>query len=724
MPEIDKHIIEQYFGNPKAYWRDDEYFTLNPLRLDNNVGSFHISASKGCYKDHATNEGGSVIDLLMSKGLTKKEACKLVFGESFTQRLESDIDYYDEWYDENLKSLGLRLVRNRNFSDSKQFYWQHSKNNGASWEKGKNGIQPTLYNLHKLVPSKIVFFCEGEGNAECVQNICINPDYSASTSGGAESWTNKIQDQSIRFLKDKTVYIFPDNDEPGYKFSQKVLKSLRIAKIDAYIVELPGLKDLEIIKNGKLIREKQDVKNWIESGKTFEDLLNACNDEKRKIDELENSESPLAWKDIKKLTTGMEKFTALDLVFELFYQKRYNVVLNRAEIRKIGTAEWTPVTDRIFLTIWKEINQNLTDSIGAIKKDVLEASMESISGNDYDPFIDWTENIPVIEVKEDEDSELKKFLSYFILEKPEQSQLFQSVMRRWLVATYSLLAKRTKHNEICPVLSGRQGIGKNRFLDKLFETIPREYCYTGAIQADNKDSRKRVATMAVIHLDEFDSTTGKSDTSSLKSLITSKEFTDRLPYGRLDIQLERRCSFIASINTDTSILMDDSGNRRFPTFRLNSIMLNELLLLDTSKIWGEIKFITEVLQEPTTFSEEEVKLFEEINEDFRKIEAFEEYVDEFFMNKPQEEFDEKEILSASEIIDQIQSESIKRLLTRDKVGKILKKKNFKQIRSNGVRKYLIYKKSREDQHSQAKLISQHQDEIKEFEANCQLGIAV
>ncbi|MCW7494663.1 toprim domain-containing protein [Leptospira sp. 2 VSF19] len=724
MPEIDKYIIEQYFSTPNSYWREDEYYTLNPLRLDKNIGSFHISASKGCYIDHATSEGGSIIDLFVNKGFTKKEACRIVYGESFPQSLESNIFYYDEWYDENLKFLGLRLVRNRNVTENKQFIWQHSKDNGATWEKGKNGIQPTLYNLHKVVPSKIVFFCEGEGNAECVQNICIHSDYSATTSGGAESWTNKIEAQSISFLKDKTVYIFPDNDDAGSKFSQKVLKSLRKAKIDSYIVELPGLKELAIIKNGKLISEKQDVKNWIESGKSFEDLISACNIEKQKSEEFENSDSSLTWKNIKKLTIGMDKFTALDLVFEHIYKKRYNVVLNRAEIRKLDSEEWLPVTDRLFLTIWKEINQNLNDSIGLIKKDILEASMESISGNDYDPFIDWTQNIPVIEVKEGEESELEKFLSYFVLEKPEQSHLFQKVIRRWLVATYSLLAKRTKHNEICPVLSGKQGIGKNRFLDKLFETIPREYFYTGAIQADNKDSRKRVATMAVIHLDEFDSTTGKSDTSSLKSLITSKEFTDRLPYGRLDTQLERRCSFIASINTDTSILMDDSGNRRFPTFRLKSIMLNELLLLDTVKIWGEIKFITEIIQEPTTFSEEEVRMFEEINEEFRKIEAFEEYVDEFFSNKQDVNFDTKEILGASEIIDQIESETVKRLLTIDKVGKIMKKKGFFQMREKGVRKYLIYKKSKIDNSLQQKLESKHSREIKSLESNCQMGLAI
>ena len=76
---IDSYSIERIF--PGGKWKKDEYWITSPLRADSRPNSFHISKD-GMYYDHATNEGGDLIDLISrSKNLSKKESAELIANE-------------------------------------------------------------------------------------------------------------------------------------------------------------------------------------------------------------------------------------------------------------------------------------------------------------------------------------------------------------------------------------------------------------------------------------------------------------------------------------------------------------------------------------------------------------------------------------------------------------------------------------------------------------------
>lgn len=690
--DVCRSVIEEYFSSEGAYWKGDEYWTRNPLRADKNIGSFHIS-TKGCWIDHAEGQtSGHIVELLMeTEGITQKEANFICYGEpdynSYSKRTLKPV-IYDKWFDENYQPLNVRLVRDRNREASKQFYWQYTNDHGTNWLKGKNGIKPTLYNLQKVRDSQVVFFVEGEGNVESVQDICKDSKYSATTSGGVSSWSSNTSQSAVRFLENKTVYIFPDNDLEGEGYARKVLKTLRDSGIKASINNIPGLEDLKIIKNGKQITEKQDIKNWIEAGGSFEELIKICESVTSLETQNYDKKQEDIWLHVKKHTKDLDKFSMVEYVLNNVYDYKYNVVLNQVDIRLKGEESWILIDQRKFLTLWKEINIRL--SAGRISQEILEACLIAHSVNDFDPFLEWCNEIKRIEYMDSSESELNIFFSCFDFETQPELELFKFVMKRWLVAVFSLLAGRIDKNEICPVLSGKQGIGKNRFVDKLFESIPRKYIFTGSIQADNKDSRKRIATMALINLDEFDATTRRSDISALKSIITSTEFTDRLPYGKMDITLKRRASFIASINMEESILADETGTRRFPAFRIQNISLDKVMALDTSKLWGEIKYLVEVENEPCFFSKEEQQTIEIGNDRFKKREAFEEYVNQNFRIEKDDIYCHVKYKTSFEIIDSIESKSVVSQLTTDKVGKIMKRLNYTQKRINNVRTWIFY----------------------------------
>ncbi|TGL18021.1 hypothetical protein EHQ47_18470 [Leptospira bourretii] len=688
--QISKETIEQFFGSPLAFWREDEYFTLNPLRADRNVGSFHINVN-GKWFDHATKEGGGIIELLSkSEKISEKEAYHKLFGENYLNKRLSNPKIFDKWYDTNYQLLNLRLVKSYDHFGNRIFYWQNSLD-GVDWKRGKKNKKTLLYNLLNVRNAKIVFFVEGEGCVESIQQVLENPDYSATTTGSASSWTPKIKVECVSLLQGKIVYIMPDNDDEGRAYAQQVYDSLSSNNIEVYILDLPGLKDIQIKKDNSLVFEKQDVADWLNAGNKINTILELCEQVRKSNTKPSSNNLPLDWKTIKDLVRNCDTFAAIDIVLRNRYEKRFNKVTYQADIRLIGSNEWLTVDDRLFQTLWKDINTGLDGSGKRISSELLHAALNSISGDDYDPFIEWAERIQLRNFEEEGDSELAKLFSYLKTESEREDDFFKLAMTRWLIGFYRLMLNQVEKNEICPVISGRQGIGKNRLIDKLFESIDRKYIFTGSIQADNKDSRKRIATMALINLDEFDATTRKSDISALKSLITSTEFIDRLPYGRTDTFLKRRTSFIASINAEESILNDDTGTRRFPTFRLTEINLDKVLELDTLKIWGEIKYLFEKKKVDSFFTDSELSALEKRNEKFVKKEAFEDYIKEKYSPNPIDNFSKRRELTSAQVIDEVTSEAVKKNLTVDKAGKILKKAGFTQIKRR-CRYFILFEK--------------------------------
>jgi len=114
-----------------------------------------------------------------------------------------------------------------------------------------------LYNLPDLTQSEIIFFVEGESCADRLKKYGIT----ATTSGGATSH----EKADFLPLAKKTIYIWPDNDEPGNKHADAVTKRLVElgCKVEKIIVD-----DLNLLKGG-------DVIDWLQNNPqaTKDDIL-------------------------------------------------------------------------------------------------------------------------------------------------------------------------------------------------------------------------------------------------------------------------------------------------------------------------------------------------------------------------------------------------------------------------------------------------------------------
>jgi replicative DNA helicase len=110
-----------------------------------------------------------------------------------------------------------------------------------------------LYNLPEAVASDVVFFVEGESCVECLRDmgICAVTIFSGSSS----SWSSSYS----RILKDKEIYLIPDNDEPGKHFAETVSAGLAGYAKFVKVINLP-------------VGPKGDIVDYVKAGHTKQDL--------------------------------------------------------------------------------------------------------------------------------------------------------------------------------------------------------------------------------------------------------------------------------------------------------------------------------------------------------------------------------------------------------------------------------------------------------------------
>lgn len=118
--------------------------------------------------------------------------------------------------------------------------------------KGRQGKKSLLYNLPNIIKSDVIYFVEGE---KCA-NAIIELGYTATTldSGANSHWESDFTD----ILKNKTVIILPDNDNPGIKYAKNIKKNIPWA----IVKELPELS------------KKEDIFDWLKKGHSISEIEN------------------------------------------------------------------------------------------------------------------------------------------------------------------------------------------------------------------------------------------------------------------------------------------------------------------------------------------------------------------------------------------------------------------------------------------------------------------
>jgi hypothetical protein len=148
----------------------------------------------------------------------------------------------------------LRVERTEPKGHFRQSHWT-----GDAWVTGKPAGPKLPYRLPEMLAAvhDPVFVCEGEKDADAL----LGRGFIATTaSEGAGKWTADLN----HYFEGRTVYILPDNDEPGRKHARQVADHLSSVAAEVRIVTLPGLPP------------KGDVSDWLAAGGATEDLIAIC----------------------------------------------------------------------------------------------------------------------------------------------------------------------------------------------------------------------------------------------------------------------------------------------------------------------------------------------------------------------------------------------------------------------------------------------------------------
>jgi len=203
---------------------------------DDKSPSMSVDVAKGVWYCHACHFGGSVIDLeIRTKGVSVKQAMhSLADAAHLLDPVEAEKPHKTATYE--YKDAHGRMVMkiDRIEQGMKKKFAQYREDEKGNRINNIAGVQRVLYRMEKWAGEKDVELVEGEKCVHAMERI----GYLATCNpGGSGAWC----DAFATYLANKNVTIWPDNDEPGEKWTAAVLKSLEGKAASLRVVKVPTI---------------------------------------------------------------------------------------------------------------------------------------------------------------------------------------------------------------------------------------------------------------------------------------------------------------------------------------------------------------------------------------------------------------------------------------------------------------------------------------------------
>ncbi|ELY2010601.1 DUF3874 domain-containing protein [Flavobacterium psychrophilum] len=354
----------------------------------------------------------------------------------------------------------------------------------------------------------------------------------------------------------------------------------------------------------------------------------------------------------------------LELFLSTRYVFRHNIVSGKLEFQYFGKKKWNVMNDFIENSMLREclkgrIKTNLSSLRNLLYSDFCEL---------FNLFEDYFFNLPTYDEKTDYITELANTIT------TTKQELWQQCFKKWLVAMVGCVLDDKVINHTVIVFSGKQGLGKTTWVEKLVPKQLKEYLFSGTINPNNKDTLVQLAECMLINLDELENL-NRSEIGSLKEIITKTQIRMRKAYGHNNETMPRRASFAGSVNT-AQFLNDSTGSRRFLCFELEGIKYQHDV--DINMAFSQALFLFKSGFR-FWFDQEEIKNITANNEQYQLHSPEEELLLTWF--EPCSKEEATLFLNASQIAAKLADRTKLNLNdgTINKLGKALKKHNFIKI---------------------------------------------
>jgi 5S rRNA maturation endonuclease (ribonuclease M5) len=231
-------FYQRYLGECRRITNGD-HEALCPFH-DDTKPSFQFKAQTGEWYCHAEKKGGHIFEFYALKhGLS--------LNGQFPQILEGIVKDFKIPIDAKKTKRGKRVAHydytdeNGNVVHRKIKYEPKSFKQCAfvdgKWVWSLKGVKICLYNLPEVLKQPQIWICEGEKDADTVNNLGFENVAATTNPMGAKEWKSHYN----QWLKDKDCVLFPDNDREGIEHMKRVGTLLVGTAKTVKVVSLPDL---------------------------------------------------------------------------------------------------------------------------------------------------------------------------------------------------------------------------------------------------------------------------------------------------------------------------------------------------------------------------------------------------------------------------------------------------------------------------------------------------
>ena len=425
----------------------------------------------------------------------------------------------------------------------------------------------------QLKKCKSIFLIAGEKD-------CLTANANGITAVSFQSENVTPTAAQVEDLKQfsKSIYVCYDNDTAGKNASEKICSAYGFTNIS-----LPdGFKDIAeyfvsnnkndfaaLVKNSIVLPPSEGLRE------VKVPVVGEVKDTtgKNKID---TPTLPVESKKDEVKNETIEDFTIFhqcEAYLKKYYKIRFNTIKLELEISHFYEDKYTSLNEN---DLYVEMNKRGVK----VGMDKLLAILKSSYVMEYNPLLEYFNNLPVWDEKTDY---INKLASYLKCDNQVEMQL---AFKKWVVrAARSILKKGTYNKQAFIIVHSKQNSGKTTFCRFLLPPALKDYMCENI--SDDKDSRISIARNFLVVLDELQSL-AKHEINALKSLFSRDIINERLPYDRKNSIIQRVASFIGSTNM-AEFLTDETGSVRWLCFIINSIDWNYSKEIDINKFWSQAK---------------------------------------------------------------------------------------------------------------------------------------
>ncbi len=365
----------------------------------------------------------------------------------------------------------------------------------------------------------------------------------------------------------------------------------------------------------------------------------------------------------------------LEIFLKTEYSTRYNIVTKRVEIKKDKTG-FIPLDDYDENSIWLNLQRNGFDC----KADFLHRLLASEFSSSFDPFLSYLNSLPKWD-----GIDYIRLLSETVT--TNHQDYWYNCIRKWLIAMVGSLLDEKTINHTVLILIGEGGLGKTHWFNQLIPDKLKNYHYSSSIDPGSKDAKIMLSECMLVVLDELESLTNKKN-DSLKSLITNGTIRERRAYGRNNDNYIRRASFGGTGN-HMQFISETTGTRRILPFEVTQIIQDHQVPMN--KVYSQALHLYRS-GERFWFNEEDRVVIYNHNEQFMNVCVEEELLEKYYEPTIR---GTGTFMTATDILIDLKGKSNQSLtISRELMGRVLKRKGFKNERKIGTTTSGYYVKAR------------------------------